>query len=298
MTELIDTTEMYLKTIYELDEEGIPALRARIAERLGHSGPTVSQTIARMERDGLVTLGEDRHLTLTGEGRQLATRIERKHRLAERLLVELNHRVMNTLAMIASIARMEAGQLEADSAGRQGMARLQSRLAAVSALYRALNNAARVNWVAARPYLSQVVDAVAASVADAAQITLRTDIAAVDLPTAQAAPLGLLVNELMTNAMKYAFPDGRHGILSVTLALADGRRVEAVTYVMRPDHWQYAAGLSPDEQAAIIALACGGRGPNADYLYNTVAHLAQLGIPDDDLADLAARVRALRDAAA
>ena len=53
---------------------------------------------------------------------------------AERLLVELNHRVMNTLAMIASIVRMEAGQLEADSAGRQGMARLQSRLAAVSAL--------------------------------------------------------------------------------------------------------------------------------------------------------------------
>ena len=43
MSDLIDTTEMYLKTIYELDEEGIPALRARIAERLGHSGPTVSQ---------------------------------------------------------------------------------------------------------------------------------------------------------------------------------------------------------------------------------------------------------------
>ena len=89
MSDLIDTTEMYLKTIYELDEEGIPALRARIAERLGHSGPTVSQTIARMERDGLVTLGEDRHLTLTDEGRQLATRIERKHRLAERLLVDV-----------------------------------------------------------------------------------------------------------------------------------------------------------------------------------------------------------------
>lgn len=95
--------------------------------------------------------------------------------------------------------------------------------------------------------------------------------------------------ELVTEAYREAL---------VPLALADGRRVEAVTYVMRPDHWQYAAGLSPDEQAAIIALACGGRGPNADYLYNTVAHLAQLGIPDDDLADLAARVRALRDAAA
>lgn len=84
----------------------------------------------------------------------------------------------------------------------------------------------------------------------------------------------------------------------VPLALADGRRVKALTYVMRPEHVQYAGGLSLDEQAAIIALACGGRGPNAEYLFNTVAHLAELGIPDDDLADLAARVRALRGAAA
>ena len=55
MSELIDTTEMYLRTIYELIEEGVPPLRARIAERLKQSGPTVSQTVARMERDGLVS---------------------------------------------------------------------------------------------------------------------------------------------------------------------------------------------------------------------------------------------------
>lgn len=180
---------------------------------------------------------------------------------AERLLVELNHRVMNTLAMIASIVRMEAGQLEADSAGRQGMARLQSRLAAVSALYRALNNAARVNWVAARPYLSQVVDAVAASVADAAQITLRTDIAAVDLPTAQAAPLGLLVNELMTNAMKYAFPDGRHGILSVTLALAQGQLALTVAddgVGIQPSPAPEAGGIG-SELVEAFAEQLGGR---------------------------------------
>ena len=53
MTDLIDTTEMYLKAILELVEAGITPTRARIAERLDHSGPTVSQTVARMERDGL-----------------------------------------------------------------------------------------------------------------------------------------------------------------------------------------------------------------------------------------------------
>ena len=89
MSDLIDTTEMYLKTIFELEEEGITPLRARIAERLRQSGPTVSQTVARMERDGLLHVDEDRHLELSEKGRLLATRVMRKHRLVERLLVDV-----------------------------------------------------------------------------------------------------------------------------------------------------------------------------------------------------------------
>ncbi|GAA1361268.1 metal-dependent transcriptional regulator [Arthrobacter rhombi] len=89
MTDLIDTTEMYLRTILELEEEEITALRARIAERLDHSGPTVSQTVARMERDGLVVVTPDRHLELTAAGRERATSVMRKHRLAERLLADV-----------------------------------------------------------------------------------------------------------------------------------------------------------------------------------------------------------------
>jgi DtxR family transcriptional regulator, Mn-dependent transcriptional regulator len=89
VNDLIDTTEMYLRTIFELEEEGITPLRARIAERLHQSGPTVSQTVARMERDGLLTVEGDRHLQLSEEGRQLATAVMRKHRLAECLLVDV-----------------------------------------------------------------------------------------------------------------------------------------------------------------------------------------------------------------
>lgn len=89
MSDLIDTTEMYLRTIFELEEEGIIPLRARIAERLHQSGPTVSQTVARMERDGLVHVQGDRHLELTTDGRDRATRVMRKHRLAERLLIDV-----------------------------------------------------------------------------------------------------------------------------------------------------------------------------------------------------------------
>ncbi len=89
MTDLIDTTEMYLRTIYELVEDGVPPMRARIAEQLGHAGPTVSQTVARMERDGLVVVESDRTLRLTDEGHARATRVMRKHRLAERLLTDV-----------------------------------------------------------------------------------------------------------------------------------------------------------------------------------------------------------------
>lgn len=87
--DLIDTTEMYLRTVYELLEEGVPPLRARIAERLHQSGPTVSQTVARMERDGLLVVEEDRHIKLTPTGAKLARDVMRKHRLAECLLTEV-----------------------------------------------------------------------------------------------------------------------------------------------------------------------------------------------------------------
>jgi DtxR family transcriptional regulator, Mn-dependent transcriptional regulator len=86
---LIDTTEMYLRTVFELEEEGIVPLRARIAERLSQSGPTVSETVARMERDGLLRVEGDRQLALTEDGRAQAMRVMRKHRLAECLLVSV-----------------------------------------------------------------------------------------------------------------------------------------------------------------------------------------------------------------
>ena len=89
MSHVIDTTEMYLRTVYELLEEGVTPLRARIAERMQHSGPTVSQTVSRMERDGLLQVHEDRRILLSDKGEHLAAQVMRRHRLAERLLVDV-----------------------------------------------------------------------------------------------------------------------------------------------------------------------------------------------------------------
>ncbi len=89
MSDLIDTTEMYLRTIFELQEEGVEPLRARIGERLNQSGPTVSETVSRMQRDGLIELVNGRLLEFLPEGKRLAEQVMRRHRLAECMLVEI-----------------------------------------------------------------------------------------------------------------------------------------------------------------------------------------------------------------
>src|SRR5256885_8349437 len=83
--------EEYLETILELEESGIPPMRARLVERLGVSAPTVSETVGRLEREGLLELDERKLLRLTERGRLAATGVMRRHRLAERLLVDVLH---------------------------------------------------------------------------------------------------------------------------------------------------------------------------------------------------------------
>src|SRR3954462_8790102 len=83
--------EDYLETIYELEESGIPPMRARLIERLGVSAPTVSETVGRLQREGLLELDEQRRLRLPDRGRLAATGVMRRHRLAERLLVDVLH---------------------------------------------------------------------------------------------------------------------------------------------------------------------------------------------------------------
>jgi DtxR family transcriptional regulator, Mn-dependent transcriptional regulator len=89
MTPLIDATEMYLRTIWELEEEGITPIRARLVERLGLSAPAVSETVARLEHEGLLQIADNRTLQLSDEGREVAVSVMRKHRLAERLLTDV-----------------------------------------------------------------------------------------------------------------------------------------------------------------------------------------------------------------
>ncbi|ODM42386.1 gamma-glutamylcyclotransferase [Cereibacter johrii] len=105
------------------------------------------------------------------------------------------------------------------------------------------------------------------------------------MPGAEAETLAALrKRELVSNAYLERW---------LPVRLATGETVEAVGYVIDPDHGQYCGDLDLEAQAQIIARAAGERGPNRDYLLYTVAHLQSLGISDPDLCWLATRVRAL-----
>ncbi len=80
--------EEYLETMHDLAEEGVPVIQARIAERLGRSAPSVSEMLDRLTEDGYVTR-DGRRLSLTESGQEVAEKVVRKHRLAERLLVDV-----------------------------------------------------------------------------------------------------------------------------------------------------------------------------------------------------------------
>ena len=106
---------------------------------------------------------------------------------------------------------------------------------------------------------------------------------AVKKPEEDAVLAEIRARELVTDAYLEA---------RIALTLSDGRKIEAITYVIDKAHDQYCSHTL-EEQAQIIADAVGGRGPNRDYLWNTAAHLHELGLNDPDLDWLAERVRAL-----
>ncbi len=81
------TYREYVGAIYELGEEGLPVIQARIATWLGVSRPSVSEMVRRMADEGLVEVAAE--VALTPEGRRLAEVVVRRHRLAERFLTEV-----------------------------------------------------------------------------------------------------------------------------------------------------------------------------------------------------------------
>jgi chemotaxis protein methyltransferase CheR len=149
-------------------------------------------------------------------------RLEREHAVAHEriamLMQELTHRVKNSLQSIAAMVMIEARGHKSGE-GKAALERVSHRIAALGQLYSKLSKSDTVESVDAAIYLDELCRDLMASVQRAgnSSIVLKTDIESELLPTDHAIPIGLIVNELVTNALKYAFPSETRGTVTVTL---------------------------------------------------------------------------------
>lgn len=146
---------------------------------------------------------------------------------AQRFLSELNHRVKNSLSVISSVISME--KRHAPDATREALGAVSARVDAVKELYVALSDTGSVTTVCTEPYLSRVVEGLRGAVGDGDRIDIRADVEDLELDAQEAVSLGLVVNELVTNAVKHAFPGGTQGTVTVTFHTENHHRVLTVS---------------------------------------------------------------------
>lgn len=154
-------------------------------------------------------------------------RLEREHAIAHErigmLMQELTHRVKNNLQLIASMVMIEA-RIHKSGEGKAALERVSHRIDALGQLYSKLSKSDMVEAVDAATYLDGLCRDLVASVQKEGEtsVVLKTDIESELIPTDQAIPMGLIVNELVTNALKYAFPSQTKGTVMVTLKRVPG----------------------------------------------------------------------------
>ncbi|PVV85118.1 histidine kinase N-terminal 7TM domain-containing protein [Dehalogenimonas alkenigignens] len=210
-----------------------------VLEQIRRSGQSVSFETLRNHKDGTVidvavtispvndTAGKvigfssiARDIT---ESKKAAARIKRALEEKELLLKEIHHRVKNNMQVISSLLKMQS-RFVSDEPTRQMLRESEERIKSMSLVYNKLYESADLAHINIRDYAQELVHNLSHAYAMSPGIVrISTEIteAAFDLDTA--VPIGLIINELVTNSLKYAFPDGRRGEIIVSLKLENGR---------------------------------------------------------------------------
>jgi chemotaxis protein methyltransferase CheR len=179
---------------------------------------TMALNARRVYRPG----GKREQILLAIEDITERAKLEREHAVAHErigmLLQEVTHRVTNSLQLISSMVMIEARSLKSRE-GKAALERVSHRIAALGQLYSKLSKADSVEAIEAASYLDELCRDLIASIhkEGGTSVVLKTEMASELLPTDRAIPIGLIVNELVTNAIKYAFPGEAKGTVTVTL---------------------------------------------------------------------------------
>lgn len=183
---------------------------------------------------------------------------------AEVLLHEVNHRVANSLALVAALVHMQAKEI-ADPAAQEALREMQARIMAIAGVHRRLYNSDDVRSVEISEYLGSLLDDLEATMkASGHASTVRLAAESVRVPTDKAVSIGVVVTELVTNAFKYAYPAASGEIRVRFNEVADGRvalRVEDDGVGWRGEGPPKGTGMG----SRIVAAMARGLGSTVDY---------------------------------
>jgi PAS domain S-box-containing protein len=230
------------RKLYELGNEewGIPKLRSALATIISGERafedfeveqffPSIGQRVMCLNARKVYRPGDKIQLILLAiEDITERVRLEREHAIASErigvLLQELTHRIKNSLQIIVSMVGLEARNQKSGE-GKAALERMSHRIAALGRLYSMLGETSSIEQVDTASYLEALCRDLIESVQkeNGTSIALETDIESEFLPVDRAIPLGLIVNELVTNAVKYAFPGVPKGTVAVTLKRSPGQ---------------------------------------------------------------------------
>jgi PAS domain S-box-containing protein len=209
--------------------------------------------------------------------KQAEERIKANLKEKETLLQEIHHRVKNNMTVISSLLSLQAGKVDNDQA-KEALMDSQNRVRSISAIHETLYQSDNLSTVDMQTYLSNLAGAVAQNYSTVGRVNLKIEAKNILIGAKQASPVGLIVNELITNSFKYAFPDIQEGEIKINLQQEENQ--------IELEYFDNGIGIPVDfdwkstKSMGSLLLTCTNRNENPnDSLYLSCGKSSSIGYP-------------------